>query len=125
MSVTQTYRGKTDLSASGNVLELTYEGVTDPGNEIDLIDYTVPAGFKIVALQIYSSSRLESRLKALVDTAIIGSWRHGPGEINGHFTFSPYREIEENETIKIRCLAASYRPATDIEVFLQARVIPI
>lgn len=107
------------------ILQEKFIGQTNPGIEEDLISYTVPAGMRLYALQILSSCRLESKLRCLVESDQIGSWRHGPSKLNGTFVFSPYREINENETITIKSYAESFRPITDIEVYLQARLVTI
>jgi hypothetical protein len=123
--VTQTYRGKADLLTSGSPFKITEETQTSPGTVIDLIDYTVPTGKKIVALQVFISCRLESKIRILKDGSMIGVGRTGPGEINSTFGFEPYEEINEGENLKITCEAMSWRPSTDIEAVVQGRELTI
>ena len=125
MTVNQTFRGRVDVLTLGTFLIEKSVGLTDPGNTIPLIDYTVSVGEKLVALQITASCRLETKIIIKVNDVIIGTGRTGPGELNYKYIFEPFMELLESDNIKIECLASSWRPQTDIEAFLQARLITL
>jgi hypothetical protein len=124
MSVNQTYRGKVELLNTGEYFEEKFIGVTTPGSGTDLIDYEVPSDKNLLLLQVYASCRIENRIMILSDTTEIGSIRLGPGHINGNFNWQPYRVLEDGEHLIINNLSMAGRPASDIEVFIQGRLIP-
>lgn len=123
--VTQTFRGKAELLTSGTAFKLVNETSTTPGSSIDLIDYTVPVGKKIVALQVFVSCRLETKIRILKEGDMIGVGRTGPSKLNTKFDFEPYEEIEAGENLKITCEAMTGRPSTDVEVVVQGRELTV
>lgn len=122
--INQTYRGKVELLNTGEYFETKFVGQTTPGAETDLIDYEVPSDKNLLLMQVLASCRLENRIMIYDDTTEIGSGRTGPGNLNFKFDWSPYRVIEDGKHLVVKNLSMGSKPASDIEIFIQGRLIP-
>jgi len=117
----QTFRGKVDQTTVGDAFNKSFVGVTTPGVLQTVINETVAAGKVVNLLQIFISCALEGKITILVDSTTIATGRTGPAESNFYFSWLPFEPVSAAGVIKVQYLGASYRPATDLEVFLQAR----
>ena len=97
---------------------------TDPLNEIDLIDYAIPITDIAWISSVLVTCRTETKITIYNDLVLIGSGRTGPSCLNFLFTFDQYKEVNSGNII-IKCAAMSGRPATDIEAYLQGRLVTI
>ena len=123
MAINQTYRGKVDLLNLGEYFEEKFIGVTVPAAETVLIDYEVPSDKNLLLLQVLASCRIENRLMILEDNLEIGSGRLGPSKSNNKFDWEPYRIISDGKHLIVKNLSMAGRPASDMEVFIQGRLI--
>lgn len=121
----QTFRGKATLVTQGVPFFLDLDSVTAPGVEKTISTQVITAGFKVNLLQVDVTCRIEGVYKVYIDTLVIASGRTGPTDKNPNFNWAAGREVEAGETLKLTFEAPSFRPVTDLEIYLQGREVPV
>lgn len=119
----QTFRGKPSPDLQGEPYLAEVQSLTNPGNSVTLVNYTVPAGDSVRLLHFAGSCALEGRFEIKIDSQIIGSCRTQPGAPNCDFYWSPLREVLPSEVITVEFIAMAGRPSTFVEAYLQGRII--
>jgi hypothetical protein len=121
----QTFRGKASLELQGTRLLISDSLVTTPGTDQTLITYTVPVGYKINVLGIRVTSGIPIFWKYQVDSSIQASGRCHPGNPNDDYDFLPGDEVLTGSLVEIIVQSFSDRPASDVEGYIQARLIAV
>lgn len=122
---TQTFRGKATPELQGAEYFKTASTSTTPGTWQDLISETVSANKQINILRIDLTCRLEGLMEVYIDSTLIGSGRTGPATKNIGFNWVPYKSASAGEVIKVKFRAHSFRPADNVEAYLQARELDV
>lgn len=121
----QTFRGKASLELQGSRLIVSATGVTTPGTLQTLISYTVPVGYRLNILGVRVTCSISLFWKYTVNASQNASGRCHPGNPNDDYTFLPADDATAGDVIEVILDVGSDRPASDVESYIQARLIAI
>lgn len=94
--------------------------VTEPGQDQELIKFTVPANTVRAISNVIVACRAEGKFTVMAGSAIIGSGRTGPASPNPKFPWTPSRPIQPGTEVKVLFHAAQGTYPRPIEAYLQA-----
>lgn len=121
----QTFRGKASLELQGSRLLISNTDITTPGTPLELISYTVPVGYRINILGVRVTCSVSLFWKYEINASQNASGRCHPGYPNDDYTFLPADDATAGDIITVTVEAGSDRPASDVESYIQARLIAI
>ena len=96
------------------------QSVTTPGVLQILFSEVVTAATALKLKSVRLTSRQSISYNIFIDTVIVGSGRTGSGILNDDFIFTVEREALTGSTLKVEIISNSGRPATDVELYIQA-----
>ncbi len=95
-----------------------FDGVVAPGEEEDLIEWTIPEGKQVKFTQLCLACRFEGDFSIFKGDDKIGSGRTGPASQNPRFQWVPFHPAVGGDVIRVRFTLSGYRPSTNVEAYL-------
>lgn len=113
------------LSVEGTPTFRDVQTVTDPGNEKQLLTWTIAASQTEILHQLYIVCRMESVWKLDIDGQVVASGRTGGSKPKDQFSFVPGRDVLTGETATLTLKSRTGSPIVDCEAYVQASVINV
>lgn len=111
--------GNVTIGEPGDPEFVDYQGLTTPGTQQVLINYTVPVGKTLNLLEVKVICRHEATAEIDGDGSIIGSLRTSAANPNGFFSYRIARSFTSGKIVEVRATARNGSPVADIECYLQ------
>lgn len=121
----QTFRGKASLELQGDRLLISNSDVTTPGTPLVLVTYTVPVGYRLNILGLRVTCSVSLFWKYEINASKNATGRCHPGSPNDDYQFLPADDATAGDVVKVTIEVGSDRPASDVEAYIQARLIAI
>ena len=122
-NTTVTFRGKATPEVTGARYFKTALTTTIPGTLQVLITDTVGVSAEVWLMQLDATSMRSGIVYLVLDGVTIASKRTVSGSPNATFYFSPYHAALSGQVIEVKYLSHSWNPASDVEVYLQGRLL--
>ena len=100
-----------DVTNTGNPFFEDFEGLSDPTDIVDMIDYTVPTDRALVLTRVYVSCTRSGTYRIFQNSDKIGGGRLDANRTESLFEFDPSRRLSVGDNLKIEFEALS--PATE------------
>jgi len=107
--------------ANGIPKTIFNESVTDPGQEKEILSYTVTE-LKLRILRVDVSCNIEGTASIVVNGVKIGTSRTAPGMPNAFIVFDRYKEVIQDDIISINFNARPYSPVGEIEALINSMI---
>lgn len=97
------------------------ESLTDPGQEKEILSYTV-AELMLRILRVDVSCSIEGTAYFLVNGVKVATSRTAPGAPNASIIFDRYKEVIQDDVISVNFKARPYSPVGEIEALVNSMI---